>query len=70
MACGGASEEICGGSNAMSVYSNGGGAGPTPAPIGGEGGVTELGCFVDVKNERIMVLGEASSSMTTAVSSV
>lgn len=63
--CAGNSDEICGGRNAMSVYSSG--SGPAPAPVPDTSGPTYIGCFADTKDDRIMTDKMSSSSMTSEV---
>lgn len=66
MACGGAPQEICGGVNAMNVYQY---TTATPEPTPAPGGATDLGCWGDSQEGRIMgSIVLTDSAMTTAVS--
>ncbi|CAN0519429.1 unnamed protein product, partial [Laminaria digitata] len=62
--------EICGGRDAMSVYSSSGNGGnPSPAPVPDTaGGFSFVGCFADLKADRIMIDQISSNAMTSEVS--
>ncbi|CAM9715370.1 unnamed protein product, partial [Ectocarpus fasciculatus] len=59
--CTGDSLEICGGTNAMSIYQNG------DVTVDPTGGYTNLGCWSDPKESRMMVQVAEDVSMTTAI---
>lgn len=61
MPCAGDENEVCGDRSVMSVYRYGI-ASPTPSP-----GSTYLGCYADVKSDRIMSEEDSGSNMTPEV---
>ena len=73
-ACAGNAGEICGGRNAMSVYFSGSGTPPNPepqtTPVADGPAPSLLGCFTDLKSDRIMTDQVTSSSMTAEVNFV
>ncbi|CAM9509059.1 unnamed protein product [Ectocarpus sp. 4 AP-2014] len=69
MECSGDASEICGGFNAMSIYANED-VDPVEEPVEEPttgGGYTNLGCWSDPKDSRMMVQTASSGSMTSAV---